>query len=231
MPTIDRILLEVCSACQYTCDLCAHQGLRDSNPRFQMTIEDLGALIEHFKKINCQVHNAHIHGPGEPLLWKNFNEGVRLLVQSNFSGLITIVTNGFALSQIAEDLWPSLYVLISKYPDTQMDQNIMDRWKGRWEILDRSRFLEVIHYPHSAVWSCICDGPCYYNKRIYRCGPPSWDAARRAGMDINTLSVALEDYDPGKKYAGPEPPCLYCWANIDLKMPRYNVDHKFKENK
>jgi hypothetical protein len=225
---INRLLLEVCSPCQYSCDLCAHQGMRDFDPKYQLEMDGVEALISRLTDLNCKVENLQIHGTGEPLLWKHFNPAIRRLRQSGRFNVFTVVTNGFAIGRIENDVWNEIRVLISSYPGTKIDQSILDEHPGRYEVLDRTKFLRVDHYPHSETYTCVCQGPCLYRGKIYpRCGPPLFDAALRAKLDSLSFGIDVDKWSP--EMMGESPPCRWCWANVKLESYIPNVEHSFKK--
>ena len=54
------------------------------------------------KESNYFIREVFLHGPGEPTLWKNINEGIRILHDFDRIGLVGIVTNGASLELIEE---------------------------------------------------------------------------------------------------------------------------------
>ena len=226
---LNRLLLEVCSPCQYTCDLCAHQGMRDLDAHYQLEVDGVDALICRLVALNCKVENMQIHGAGEPLLWKHFNPAIKKFRQSGMVKNFTIVTNGLAIERIEEDVWSEIHVLISKYPGAKISQVVLDKHPGRYEILDRTKFLKVEHYPHADTYTCVCQGPCLYRGKIYpRCGPPLFDAAPRAGLNPLVFGIDLEKWNPN--ILGDAPPCRWCWANVKLDSYAPNTNHVFRKS-
>jgi molybdenum cofactor biosynthesis enzyme MoaA len=99
---IKQMKLEVSSLCNNHCELCAHHGLISYAPNYQLQLNDLKYFLKVTEESNYFIENIRIHGPGEPTLWKYFNEGIELLSKSKAIGSIFVATNGFLLKNIAD---------------------------------------------------------------------------------------------------------------------------------
>ena len=131
--------IESCNLCQNKCKYCAHRLMMEEDPYYQMEMEDIELLINHLKKISCRVEILSMGGPGEPLLWKHFNEAVRLLYKSDIADVIDATTNGKLLNIIEEDVWDMLSPLrISRYEDP-LDDSILSKHKNRIKITDKNK--------------------------------------------------------------------------------------------
>jgi len=208
-----------CNACQNHCENCAHQGMRDEDPAYQMGMEDVEALISRFKTLDCKIELVSICGPGEPLLWRHFNAAVRLLASSGIARRIESTTNGRALHVIAEDVWGLLTpVPISVY-ESPPDRAILERHPGRYVLTPKNVFwsVDASRIPVSAFAKCGCPGAMLYKGRVYPyCGPVLFDACLRSKTDHRTFSVPLEEFDPDKLPPMPHViflPCGWCWGN------------------
>jgi hypothetical protein len=211
---IPLISIASCNACQNRCEHCAHQGIRDDDPAYQMQLSEVAALISRFREIDCRAKLLSIAGPGEPLLWKHFNEAVRWLFASGIADKIETTTNGKLLNIINEDVWPMLSpVYISVYEDT-LDQAILIKHRDRITMRDKGTFMFIDQTKlPAAIGPCGCPGVTYYKGRIYHyCGPVCFDAFRRANVDHAKCSVVLAEYDPSRLPAMPLP-CGWCWGN------------------
>lgn len=214
-----------CNACQNTCEHCAHQGIRDDDPGYHMPLEQLAELLDHFARRGIRAGLLSFCGPGEPLLWRHFNEGVRMAARSGVADRVEITTNAKALDRIEEDVWPLLNpVYVSQYEDMPRlpkRPNIVVRDKTEFAALDEARL------PVNMVRPCACPGATFYKGRVYpHCGPVVFDALRRSGRTVADCSVPLADYDPA---AVPvlSLPCRWCWGNPDA--PKDLVRHAQKE--
>jgi len=235
---LNRLFLEVCSACQNTCKFCAHAEMRETDPGFQLDLDDMERLIKRLRDTNCRIDEINIHGPGEPLLWKNFNPGIRAIKQSGITNRVTIVTNGILLGRIDPDVWEHLGtlrgqrapVLISRYPGLEIDTSAIESHRNLCEMLDHRKFWDTtMHQPASKVYSCACPGPSYYKGKVYpHCGPPLFSAAAHARIDPFEFGVELDQWNPNKPY-NLRPPCVWCWANTNKDHVPDTVDHEFLE--
>jgi hypothetical protein len=191
------------------------------------------ALIDRLRALDARVDTLHIHGPGEPLLWKPFNEAIRLFMGSRLFNQIELVTNGMALHAIAPDVWSYLSVFLSRYPGVNVDAALTRAYAGRITVLRRDIVYKVDRYPRAVVNDCACYGPCYYKGRILpHCGPPVFDAAKRVGMDPWGLTIDLQAWDPRATYSRVALPCGWCWANGTFSAaavtPTETVLHRFR---
>ena len=227
---LPQLLIESCNACQNRCKHCAHQGMRDEDPTYQMPLEDIQALVDHFLKINCKIGNVVFHGPAEPLLWRCFNDAVRLIhgggivdanILDNKKG-IQAVTNGKLLHVIADDVWDKITLLAISVYDYSVDAAILNRHPDKYECLHRPTFAHVKPemFPYLRFSVCGCAGPMYYKGMIYPyCGPPIFDACLRSGTEHRKFCMPLNEYNPATPVKTPYEsflPCYWCWANMDI---------------
>lgn len=105
MKHIRQIKCEVQSFCQNDCEMCAHGDQRKAFPEYQLSLEDLHNFLNATQKSGYYIDNLRIHGPGEPLLWKFFNQGVQMIKESDVVGTIFVATNGIFLKNISDTAW------------------------------------------------------------------------------------------------------------------------------
>jgi len=221
-----RLLLEVCSVCQYKCKGCAHLGLRNRDPNYQMSMEEVQNLVSRLRELDLKLDELHIHGPGEPLLWDNLNIGLRFFHQCGLIDRITVVTNGLSFGKIDEDVWGFIHVIFSRYPEAKYNEDILEAHQDKIEIADRSKFY-FPSFPHAKFNGCNCSGPMLYKDKIYPwCGPPLFDALDRSNKE-DDYSVPLKEWDPRKVMAMDYDICLWCWANIGASYAP-NEAHKIR---
>jgi 2-iminoacetate synthase ThiH len=55
MQTIPYLLICAVNACQNSCKHCAHKGMMDSDRDYQMPLEDIAALLNRLKAIDCKI--------------------------------------------------------------------------------------------------------------------------------------------------------------------------------
>jgi hypothetical protein len=234
MLEIGQIYLEVCGACQKNCVLCAHSGMQLAYPEYQLTIVELKKFIDCTKISGYFFETIAIHGIGEPLLWDHFEEGIDLLKKSRIGGKIAVITNGLLLDKIKDQTWEDIDLLIvSVYPNFSKHdllQEKKEKYKDKIEVRPITTFKAkpLWGYRNATPCCCVCPGPMVVKDKIFLyCGPPVFDAAKLATIDIvksNDLYVEikpnyLETFDKTK--IGNLKFCNYCWANADLPLPRY----------
>lgn len=216
------VKLEVCSECQYNCANCAHKGLKSIDPYYHLSMEDLESFIR-FTEESDYTANLVIHGPGEPLLWKYLTEGLTRLRKSSSVNFIVIISNGLLLPKFTHifDLVDSIRV--SLYPESTT--MIINHPKAIYN--PRSEFYNK-QYPASIPCTCLCDGPMIYRDLVFpHCGPPMFDAVKRANPTQNPLSLGVKlsgHYLPSEKLSGFLHGCAYCWANS-------NCDHTLEKHR
>jgi hypothetical protein len=161
-----------------------------ANPGYQLSLDELKAFIRHTEESNYFIENVLINGPGEPTLWKHFNEGVRRLYESPAIGNIQLITNGQSFDRVDDETWQYIsLVWVSVYPSskvTTFDQvSAMSRRYGFHLILfDKIEFrVHPEHaYSNSLPAQCSCHGPMIYGNRVYPyCGPTGVGAAKLKG--------------------------------------------------
>jgi hypothetical protein len=204
------ITFEVCSACQFDCALCAHQGLRAIDPRYHMSMEELETFIR-FTEESDYVVDLYMHGPGEPLLWKHLTEGLTRLRASKSVKNISVVSNGVVLKKVLHilDLVDSVH--ISLYGDAKKE---IDHPKV---IYNAHPFFLNKLYPAPVPCTCLCSGPMIYKDLIFAdCGPPLFDAVKKMPGARDPLSFGVKlgpHYADAPKISGTFAECAYCWAN------------------
>ena len=249
MMALPQILIESCNVCQNKCENCAHQGMRDDDPTYQMGLDDIKVLIDHFLKLNCKIGNVAFHGSAEPLLWRHFNDAVRLIADSKLTDQdvvngvrlrkpsdrcgIQSVTNGRLLHVIADDVWDKLTKLYVSIYGYSIDESILVKHPGKYEYLSKSSFdlIKPEMFPYHTFGVCGCAGPMYYKGMIYPyCGPPLFDACNRAKVDHKKYCIPLAQYNPSQPVKMPYQtflPCAWCWANSAI--PKYQVAQTYSK--
>ncbi|MFC1841326.1 hypothetical protein ACFL1N_17295, partial [Thermodesulfobacteriota bacterium] len=183
----------------------------------------LNKFIYYTKKSKYFIEKLEVHGPGEPTLWKNFNEGIKILHKSNVIGKIIVTSNGKSLDRIHNETWNYIdYINVSCYPDVELN---FKKYKSMINILEQGEFKRIPQrrYENTIPCQCACYGPMFLKDKIFfYCGPPVFDAANLMGVNINKdtdLFVPLElNYlDKFKKEnIGNLKYCEYCWANMNI---------------
>lgn len=231
MLTIFEFKLEVSSPCQNDCELCAHADLMRHIKGYQLSLEKLDRFLFYTERSNYFIRSLSIHGPGEPFLWKDLNEGLRMLKRSPAIGWVTMVTNGLLLDRITDDgmacldrLFISVY---ANYNRHELINAFRAKHRTKVSLWDGTYFWEHAADPRQtapATGGCNCVGPMLYDDRIFPyCGPPLFGAARAKGVDplaIPNISVPvgpnyLSLYNA--RLVGRMDICRYCWANPNFR--------------
>lgn len=220
-----RIKFEVCSVCQLSCRECAHKGLIQYNPKYQLSMEKLRLFLHYTEQSGYKV-KLNIHGSGEPLLWKHLNEGLVALKESPCVKQIEISTNGLGINRVNGNVWPCIdLIYVSIYPGfpNHFKKKIASL-KRRYRTTQFRIVNKVIEnlwprqrQPGTIPCQCKCPGPMYYDGRIFwHCGPPGFLAAKRAGVDLYSeeysepIGVGWADK---QSQAGNMPICEFCYSN------------------
>ncbi len=236
---IEQLTLGVCTACEYDCVSCSHQAVRYRFRRYQMSLDEVRRFIEVTESSGYRIEKLHITGPGEPLLWTHFTEGLRLLRASSAIGFIEILSNGLSIERIDPQAWASFDRLwVNLYPESAhlrpMLETLRERYPGQLRIRPTDAFRPPVPEGVRLPIPCVCDcpGPTVFNGRVfYFCGPPVFDAAAAAGVDLledSSMSGPLrEDYlnvparwtplatvDRRRKI-GDHELCRHCFANLN----------------
>ncbi len=230
--TLRHMLLEVCGACQNNCQNCAHVGLRRDNPRYQLSMEQLERLLLYTEQSGYFIEKIRLHGSGEPLLWKNLNEGIGLLSRSPVIGTILLATNGLSLERILERTWDDIDKLrISVYANFNNDDLLEEitRKYPQKVVIKRVKSFSTLpnegeNFPIPC--SCRCSGPMAYGDHLFfYCGPPVFQAARLRRTNVWEYKDIYTEIKMGylKNYCrtqgGNMDLCRSCWANSYADPP------------
>ncbi|MEO5348230.1 MAG: radical SAM protein [Magnetococcus sp. YQC-3] len=223
---VPAVHMEVVSACNYDCEQCTHGSARKQTKKYQMSIAQLKKFIECTEKSNYYIERLIFHGPGEPFLWKHFDEGMALLRQSKHIGHITVQTNGMMFDRIKDStfdcidlFYVSLYDKNNKIVLKDSVAHHMHKIDAHYTDTFRLR-VQPDEVPMDIPCACQCFGPAIFGDHVFLyCGPVVFDAAAMLGKnvyDMKELYVELgDDYlssvDLTKK--GNMELCRYCWGN------------------
>src|ERR1051325_10059006 len=186
MLTIFEFKLEVSSPCQNDCELCAHADLMRHIKGYQLSLEKLDRFLFYTERSNYFIRSLSIHGPGEPFLWRDMNEGLLMLKRSKAIGWVTMVTNGLLLDRISDEamgcldrLFVSVY---ANYNRHEVFERFHAKHGARMSLWNGSHFWEHAGDPTQtapAAGGCNCSGPMLYDDKIFLyCGPPVFGAAK-----------------------------------------------------
>jgi organic radical activating enzyme len=244
--TVSRMLFEVCSACQNTCEHCAHKVLRSTYQGYQLSLEDLKKFIYYTKKSRYHIGRLSIHGGGEPLLWKHFNEGIKLLHKSRLINWIDVTSNGQLLHKITPETWGYIdEMIISTYPpfdELPLLKKLQNKYGDKIKIAKMDGFVSLPKkkYENTLPCECVCAGPMFIKDKVFLfCGPPLFNALKLMDVDVFDNSWLysfmgknyLDKWDPKK--TGNLKFCEYCWANNTILNQLEPAKHRqtSKKNK
>jgi radical SAM family protein len=230
--------LEVCSICQNNCEFCAHSVLIRRDRKYQLTLDQLEKFLYFTKKSNYYIEQVIMHGPGEPLCWNHFNEGIEMIHESGVIGHVLIATNGKELSVIKERTWGYIdEMMVSVYPNLEKNaafNDIINKYHNKIRFEDKSTFLDRDESTKKGILipcECCCPGPMLYGDSVFLyCGPPLFNAARLKGVDPYDFPALfsvvelnyLEGLQEGK--CGNLAFCKNCFANENaLSIRKKNI--------
>jgi len=234
MSIIKQMKFEVVGSCQNHCFSCAHDDMMSTYKGYQLSLEELGHFVDCTRISDYFIEVLYIHGIGEPLLWKHFNEGVKVLKESGFIGKIFVYTNGYLLDRISDEAWAFIdSVVVSLYPNYK-NIELLNELKNKYQ--DKLNIAPVVSfnakllkgYKKRIPCFCGCSGPMFVKDKVFRyCGPPVFDAAKLKGINmfdqhdlyLNMIPNYLDNYD--EKKIGNMELCNYCWANTNIHLPAY----------
>jgi hypothetical protein len=190
---IERMHLAACVPCQYDCVDCSHASVRQQFKGYQLNLDDLREFIRHTEESRYLIKLLDLTGPGEPLLWKNLKEGLKLLHASPAIEEVRIVTNGLALSRLNDEDWSHVgRVDFSMYPANKAvadELEALGPHREKVTIRNKGTFRTAPKAGETAPvpCACQCSGPMYFDRKIfYYCGPTVFGAAETKGVDISS---------------------------------------------
>lgn len=197
---------------------------------YQLSLDQVDEFIQQTRRSRYFIRELHIHGMGEPLLWKHFNVGVQRLAHSGIIGRILVISNGQLLDRIEAATWRDIYLLaVDVYPNMPHALRIEEAahlHPGQVHINRITTFcLRVTNrHPHTIPCRCGCPGPMYADGRIFfQCGPGMFEAARLTGENPMDLAHPigpdyLKEFDQHE--IGCMALCEYCNSNTRIETTR-----------
>ena len=223
---IDHVMLEVATACHFDCAECAHGELRKTTKKYQLSVNQVIQFLQCSKSSNYHIDRLIIHGPGEPFLWKHFDESMALIHKSKVINHIKIVTNGKGMDRIADVTWNYMdAVELSLYDPEQTVElkSSLSNHKKKIDVKLKTAFwsrAKPEDVPIEIPCQCLCDGPMLLGDVVFLyCGPPVFDAAKLLGINIwdrKELYVKVGNHylaSMNDSMKGNMDICRYCWGN------------------
>jgi len=150
------------AACTHSCKFCMQQRLMRLNPAYEMSMKDLEMLIDAIKQSKYpQFPFVDITG-GEPMLWSNVEDGLRLLYEADI-GPIHVFTNATRLETMMRvDKYVSMWRISVYEWNKEEAKRAKATFPGKiWPQPD------VTHMP-------MPDGPFGVEVLPADCGGPGW---------------------------------------------------------
>lgn len=183
--SLHRMSLYVTSVCNLSCEECIMKHIMAENAKYQMSLDEIEQFVYYSEKSGYSFD--FVLTGGEPLAWKNMEEGLCRLRRSPITNKITMFTNAM--------LWKSLSsrslecmdsIRISHYEGNDTHMAIMkEKFPDKVSIVDRTDFWVNPTKPVPNTTPAICLNPehLYYDYRVYAC-PHSQSIARHNGSQV-----------------------------------------------
>ena len=185
--------LFVTSRCNLWCKECIMRGLM-KNRKYEMSLDELTAFIDVTEKSGYKFH--YMLTGGEPLIWKNLKEGVKLLRQSLSCNYLYLFTNLVNHEALDDEVMSCLNcVKVSQYAANESEIHEVKRKYGdKVKVYDRRKFWinpkEKIDINTPVV--CMNEGELLFqNYHVYACLHSASIAAAHKNTEI-TICKPLE---------------------------------------
>jgi organic radical activating enzyme len=221
-PVYPRMSLYVISACSLACAECIMQYQMKARQAYQMSLEEIQELIDVSSQSRYKF-NFTLTG-GEPLLWKNLNQGVRMLRESSITNSIQIFSNVTHIHQVNDQLIDDIDCLrISQYPTNKDNTRILkEKYPEKVQIAEREEFWPNPETALENVLPARCANPevMLFEREVYAC-PHSLSIALHHNVENLKLAEPLK---PGfMKAKEPirrgqeEQICTRCISNLNVR--------------
>lgn len=231
-----QLTIVTTTECSLNCPLCCNREVAKQSPGYHMRLDELDSLLRYLKDSTVRtVHsklNIYLSG-GDPTVWNNMEEGIKMLLESNIVASIVVCTNGLKWERLLkDDLIDRVILKVSEYSNVneQRIQQLSDYMAGRYrtnrEYRRRIHITKIRHdilpdQPHSGVLpaDCCCPRPTYYQGMISPCYNVHHLSLRlgRQQPDAELICKLNEDYyDRFKDFGFDADICAACWSNQNL---------------
>lgn len=187
------LALHVTSTCNLACSECIMQWQMNDNFTYHMSIEEIERFIHFTKLSNYKFQRLTISG-GEPFLWKNLDEGLKLLMNSGVTNEITVFTNAVFYKKLTPSIIKNITTIRVSYYDhlqggTDNTEHIKELQKihPKVEVVPRDVFTRIPSEPIHSTEEVRCKNlyTQYYNGNIYACAH-AHSLALKVGSKIKT---------------------------------------------
>jgi hypothetical protein len=177
-----------------------------------MNLYEVNKFINLTKQSNYDKFKSIIVSGGEPLLWRNLEEGVKALRESNLAEAIHVFSNGINTEKVTPKVIDNIHVLrVSRYKENAIALNdLAKRYGSKIVIVDRMVHTPIPDkfYDNVLPAKCHCEGYALCDGVMYAC--PMIPAVAKE------MKIPLMDL-----------PLTYCklqvnWAEVLNKFTREN---------
>jgi len=139
-----------------------------------MSLEEVEWFIDCTKRSNYPQFKSIIVSGGEPLLWTNLIEGVKMLRVSELSIQLNIFTNAINTDAVTSELMDNITILrLSKYAENQGKlKELVDKFGSKHiHIVDQRVHVPIPKEPLQGVLpaKCGCEGYGLVDYMMYAC--------------------------------------------------------------
>lgn len=200
-PHHNHITLFVCLDCQRNCPECSQRGLRRWKADYQMSLDEVGRFIDRTKQSDYAPFESIIISGGEPLLWDNLEEGVKMLKESGLAKRLNIFSNGINGQIVTPELLGNITTLrLSKYAgNADMLSDLVDRFGTEHiNVVDRTKHTPIPAAPLDNVLpaKCGCEGYALCGDIMYAC-PMVPAVAKEMKWSISDMPETYQPMWPG----------------------------------
>lgn len=171
MEKIRKVSFFTTAACNLNCEHCIMGKIKDKNRNYQMSLDEVEAFLDISKKSGYEFHFT-VSG-GEPLLWTNLKEGVRMIRESGICAGIRMFTNAINLAALDDATAKKIdQIRISKYLyNTTQTKYLKERYGNRVTVVGRESFWFLPNEPLAETTPAECEYLkwWYYDKNVYAC--------------------------------------------------------------
>lgn len=116
------------------------RGLMSKDRKYEMSLDELTVFIDVTEKSSYKFH--YMLTGGEPLLWKNLKEGVRLLRQSASCNYLYLFTNLLNYEVLDDEVMSNLNCIkVSRYTINEDEiHEVQKRYGNKVKVYDRREF-------------------------------------------------------------------------------------------
>ncbi|MBY0551193.1 MAG: radical SAM protein [Candidatus Obscuribacterales bacterium] len=188
-----------------------------------MSVEEIRKLIEVSEQ--SQYKFDFILTGGEPLLWSNLHEGVRLLRLSSITNSIRVFSNVTHINQVTDEFMSDIDQLrISQYPTNLENTKLLKkRYASKVKVVDRGQFYPNPEQPLDDVLPAVCCNPevMYFNGDVYGCPHSLSIALHHSKTSELTLSEPLRpgflEAMPAIREGQEKDICTCCISNKNVR--------------